>query len=130
MSDDILIDNEMDWRQQQIDDLKTQLSESRKECEEQARLNGIGSDREAALLARLSEANVEIEQLKLAIRCNEDYGNKVVDNLEAKLGKLEKVLLTAKRVINAPGERRIDVHSFVLLQELSEALAAAKEEGA
>lgn len=42
-----------------------------------------------------------------------------------KVERLETVKKAAYRVINAPGERRVDAHGFVLLQELSEALEAA-----
>lgn len=39
-----------------IASLEAQLAEARKECEEQARLNGAGASREAALMARLAES--------------------------------------------------------------------------
>jgi hypothetical protein len=39
--------------------LERELSDCRKECEEQARLNGMGSQREARLMAELAEARLE-----------------------------------------------------------------------
>ena len=44
-----------------IRELEQQLAECRSECGEQARLNGAGGEREAALIAQLAEANSTIE---------------------------------------------------------------------
>lgn len=43
--------------------LERELAAARQECEEQARVNGMGASREAALLAKLEEAKREISDL-------------------------------------------------------------------
>lgn len=50
----------------EYDTLESRLIASQKECEEQARLNGMGASREAALEARLAKAESLSDQLKLA----------------------------------------------------------------
>jgi electron transfer flavoprotein alpha subunit len=47
--------------------LREQLVASQVECEEQARLNGMGTEREAALLARLQESQAREAQLREAL---------------------------------------------------------------
>jgi hypothetical protein len=47
--------------------LREQLAASQAECEEQARLNGMGAEREATLLARLQESQAREVQLREAL---------------------------------------------------------------
>lgn len=49
--------------QDEIQSLQEQLAESQKECEEQARLNGMGSEREAKLLGEIERLRRENEGL-------------------------------------------------------------------
>ena len=49
------------------DALAARLAECEAECLEQARLNGMGSEREARLLARLAEAERDKEHLQRAV---------------------------------------------------------------
>lgn len=51
------VDSLLDEKDARIAELQAELAAARKECEEQARLNGMGSEREAALYA-------EIERLR------------------------------------------------------------------
>jgi DNA repair exonuclease SbcCD ATPase subunit len=44
------------------DSLRSRLAESEAECQEQARLNGMGSEREARLMARLAEVEAERDE--------------------------------------------------------------------
>ena len=46
------------WRR--VLELEAHLTECQKECEEQARLNGMGSEREAALLTRVNELELAL----------------------------------------------------------------------
>lgn len=50
--------------EQTIQSLQSQLQEARDECQEQARLNGMGAERELALQAKLAEAWAEIYEWK------------------------------------------------------------------
>ena len=52
---------------QAIERLKKELSEARAECLEQARLNGMGSEREAKLLAEIEILRKTIERLELSM---------------------------------------------------------------
>lgn len=48
-----------------IEKLESDLAQERAECLEQARCNGMGGERELALMAKLELANREIERLKV-----------------------------------------------------------------
>jgi chromosome segregation ATPase len=57
----------LDEAAKEIESLRKQLAECQAECEEQARLNGAGSSREAALMARLAECQQKLEMAEAVI---------------------------------------------------------------
>ena len=69
------------------------LEAAESECLEQARLNGMGGEREAALMAKLEAAEIERDSAKkladsLALALN--TSNHERDNLRAKIAEMEK----------------------------------------
>ena len=76
-----------------INELLDRLEAAEAECLEQARLNGMGSEREAALMAKLEAAEIERDSAKkladsLALALN--TSNHERDNLRAKIAEMEK----------------------------------------
>ena len=82
-------------------ELLDRLEESESDCLEQARLNGMGSEREAALMAKLevAEKEVEIERMRLAAcgvaalgyfeGCAEEYISASLNDVLALRAKIE-----------------------------------------
>lgn len=68
---------------------------------------------------RESEMKAEISTLNMACRCNQDYWEELVDHINAKLEKLERVRVAA--------EEHCDSHHDDEAMTLKNALAAAKE---
>lgn len=56
-----------EWAYQEITTLRTQLAEAQAEVQEQARLNGMGAEREAKLMAQLEEVTRERDDYKKAV---------------------------------------------------------------
>jgi chromosome segregation ATPase len=89
---------------QERDKLKHQLAECQQECEEQARLNGMGSEREARLIAKVEElekqlANyvpqfcvTESTQLKQFVKEAYDELGSYYCNIEAVRKKLKEAI--------------------------------------
>ena len=55
-------------RYEEIKKLRQQISDCNLECEEQARLNGMGSEREARLLARVAELEQVIKSHGIPVK--------------------------------------------------------------
>ena len=84
-----------------INELLDRLEEAESECLEQARLNGMGASREAALMAKLeaAEKEVEIERMRLAAcgvaalgyfeGCAEEYISASLNDVLALRAKIE-----------------------------------------
>jgi chromosome segregation ATPase len=75
--------------------LLTDLDRASAEVQEQARLNGMGSEREAALLAQVDRVTLERDMLVLAEEgAKEAYGVLVQDNrdLEKEVSRLRSLL--------------------------------------
>jgi hypothetical protein len=51
-------------QQSEIEALRQQLAECQAECEEEARLNGMGSEREASLMGKLAASQAREQQLR------------------------------------------------------------------
>lgn len=68
-------------------DLRAQLAEAHAECEEQARLNGMGSEREARLMAQLAEQDALIQKHLSTLTSLEA----AVKERDAQLAAVEKI---------------------------------------
>ena len=75
--------------------LQNQLAACQKECKEQARLNGMGSEREAKLMAQLAELQAKYDGLVRAAEALRDglpeqdpYASELVAALADELAKL------------------------------------------
>ena len=87
----------------EIERLRASLEEAEAECFEQARLNGMGSEREAALMAKLemSERELERERMRLAAcgvaalgyfnGCAKEYTSASLDDVLSLRAKIEAV---------------------------------------
>lgn len=113
--------------------LERQLAECRKECEEQARLNGAGASREAAMEARLAEANGRADTLEeiaqqaemVALRNTEE---RLAAEAEAN-GRAEKAEADARHVRQANENYRQENAIAIVRATAAEAEAKAMREG-
>ncbi len=76
--------------QREIESLRARLTESEAECLEQARLNGMGSEREARLMARVAELERELES-------NDEYVTRVEGNNHSLRRELVEAIKDAAR---------------------------------
>ncbi len=60
--------------------LRARLAESEAECLEQARLNGMGSAREARLMSRVAELEKERDELRMELESNDEYVIRIEHN--------------------------------------------------
>ena len=72
-----------------ISELLDRLEESESDCLEQARLNGMGASREAALMAKLEAAEKERDALRAAVRHEADCVEAAKAEIEALRSKIE-----------------------------------------
>lgn len=90
--------------------LERELTASRAECEEQARLNGMGAQREAKLLAELAEAQAVIAQKNRALQA-------IIDTP----GYAVKRIATQALAIDSPSSTLEDALKKAKLEALEEA---------
>lgn len=117
-------------------ELQEQLTECQKECKEQARLNGMGSEREAKLMAQLEAVTNERDVLDFGFKeMGETAKNYLAErtkarqelaNLEAKIDEREPVAPDAQETIS--NLRRYGKHQLADLIEQQAARIAELEQ--